>query len=223
MSGQYTINQPYEDTFRPQASEGLDFALRKTLQDKQQKTKMKQVIQAALLKNMRLKQGADPNAIMGQDGNVDFSQMENAPSKVLGRRSSMSDVMSADKILSRTPDKWLANGMATQDTKTEKVPATNGFFGLGAQPETTKNVLGDIKLNPIAEQMRARALEAIGSSQGNDNSNVLGQSQASNGLDLNASDAGTGMPDASTYEEGSVVEDEDGTKYRVVNGEWVSQ
>lgn len=69
--GRYLTNQPYEDTFQPQASEGLDFFLKKKLQDQQQRQKLKEIVQEALLKGKVAKAGRTDYLTPGGDINMD--------------------------------------------------------------------------------------------------------------------------------------------------------
>lgn len=216
--GRYTINQPHEDTFRPQGSEGVDFYVRKQLQDQDKKSKLKQLIQTALTKNMQLKPGGNPNQVVKDSGDVDFSQLQNIPAKT---SSSMYDVMNADKIIGRKPEDWLASGMAQQPILGTRVKKGNpgNWIGMGKTPDTTENIIGDIQLNPDAQAILARARDAIRSPASSGGS-VLGRQMPN--VQAGGDQSGS-LPDAAEYEDGTVLEDDNGQQYKVMNGQWTAQ
>lgn len=199
------------------------FAIKQKLDDQNRKEKMKQVIQAALLKNMTLKQGADPNRILQDSGDVDFSQLTPVlknPSKTsisISQRP-LSEMIQAREQLSQTPQDWLKAGMATQEPD---IP-NSGIFG-----SNFLNKKGNIKLNPEVDQLLTQSRNVLGNPNritkkiSNADGNVLGNQDQGGGVDVSTTDSG--MPDAGGYQEGTVVEDEDGQQFKVVNGQWVEQ
>ena len=217
--GQYIIDNPEGptafDTLNQNVSQVGQFLLQKQLFEQQKKKDLKEKIQLALLKNMQLKAGADPNAILDQaTGGVNFSQFENKPAQ-LGKASTsisisqrpFTEVLKAREEISRTPEEWGKAGMATK----EQIPGS-GWFGSNFLAKDKWN------LNPEAVAIQEQARNII------QNPNRVTQRVSNGGQFTGQStmESPSALPDMEGYEEGDVIEDDDGNQYELKNGQWIA-
>lgn len=222
--------------------------LQKKLQENQQKQKMKQVINAVLLKNKTLRPGADPNQVYDErTGNIGWDQLQDAPVK-LGRGSRMYPPEQGSgsspsngngiQIGMGNPSGWKIPG-SEPTIEDVRAAANNGGYG------RTVPTLGDMAQTvSLAERQRnnpalgrnlspSRLTQYPAHDQSNDvgfNSGIHDQSNdvgfsvtANNILGNNVTAQDNQLPNAADYEEGTIVADEQGKRYKVTNGQWIPQ
>lgn len=206
---------------------GQALKMQQGIQKKENDRQVKQRLQLALLKNLRIKQGGNPGALVGDDGNVDFSQLENAPDPKNVSRTSVSiqerplaEILSARDEMARTPDEWAKAGMGTILGRKKGTGFMGTGYGLGSQNE--------VRMSPEAEMIRSKAKQILA----NPNkvtkrvSNYAGDESTdleSSGSILGGGGSATSLPDVEEYEEGDVIQDDNGKNYELKDGEWMTK
>ncbi len=140
----------------------------------------------------------------------DFSPINQPSTSVSISQRPYSEILKAREILGRTPGEYGKVGMATPG---KRIPGT-GILGTGFGPGSQR----EFNLSPqaIAEQSEAKQI------LGNPYKKTIRQSYKGDVIDTTASDVTSGLPDPSTYEEGTTIEDDSGNQYKLENGEWVT-
>jgi len=174
------------------------------------------IVSNVLSGKMKAKKGTsiDMNAI----GRGDIPDLNNLEPAALGKANTSisisqrpySEITKAQEIVNTTPEQYLKAGMATGGQR----QWGSGFMGL---PFGRGSKRSPIVLSDAAKQEQEMAKSILGNPY-KVTKRITGQGDIN--VDESISDTESGLPDPLEYEEGTVIETDDGTQYQLVGGEW---
>ncbi len=190
--------------------------LQKKLKDQEEKKAVQQMLQKLVLetalKNKQFKPGADLSSLDTSQGmggilgqmNPMLEQARAIPQTSISiSERPYAEMQKAREVLQRSPADYGKAGMATK---------TGGWFGNWGPGSKWKP-----NADAQAEQEGARTI------LGNPTRTTKRISYKGGVVDTTAQDVTNELPDPSSYDEGTIIEDYQGQQYKLENGEWISQ
>ena len=183
---------------------------------KQVQLAMQKLILESALKNKQFKSGADLNALDTSQGmgsilgqiNPMLEQATAIPQTSISiSERPYTEMQKAREVLQRSPADYGKAGMAKKVGGSFLGIPTGGGFG------------SKWEINPEAQAEQAGAKTILG----NPYKSTKRISYKGGVVDTTAQDVTNELPDPSSYDEGTIIEDDSGQQYKLENGEWVSQ
>ena len=194
--------------------------LQKQIKDQDEKKAVQQMLQKLVLetalKNKQFKQGSDLSSLDTSQGmggilgqmNPMLEQAKAIPQTSISiSERPYTEMQKAREVLQRSPADYGKAGMAKKVGGSFLGIPTGGGFGSK----------WEISPEAKAEQQGAQTI------LGNPTRTTKRISYKGGVVDTTAQDVTNELPDPSSYDEGTIIESEDGSQYKLENGEWVSQ
>lgn len=198
------------------AQQSFGLYLQKQQEQKAIKDAIDKIVLQASLENMQLKPGADLTkfdtskgiqGILGQIPGV-FERKKALPQTSISiTERPYTEMLKAREVASRTPADYGKAGMAQKVGGTVLGIPTGWGFG------------SKWKISPEAQEEQARAQSILG----NPYKTTKRINYGDNVIDTTGEDVTSSLPDPSEYEEGTIIEDDNGQQYKLQAGQWVTQ
>lgn len=211
--------------------------LQKQIKDQEEKKAVQQMLQKLVLetalKNKQFKQGTDLSSLDTSQGmggilgqmNPMLEQARAIPQTSISiSERPYTEMQKAREVLQRSPEEYYGADMATGQGS----PEGGWFFGLGnkgyvkdakGNPIKSKPTYSNYNLSPEAQEEQAGARTILG----NPTRTTKRISYKGGVVDTTAQDVTNELPDPASYDEGTIIEDENNQQYKLENGEWISQ